>query len=476
MHDSSLVLSASELALGYRRHLYSPVEVVRALSERIESLNPELNAFTTLALDAAASSAKACEQALMRGDERPLLGVPIAIKDMIDTAGLRTTYGSSMFANHIPSVDAVVVHNLKQAGAIILGKSATHEFAWGFTTDNPHFGPTRNPWNPERVAGGSSGGSAAAVAAGMVPIAIGTDTGGSIRVPSAFCGVAGLKPTYECVSRSGVFPLARTLDHVGPIARDPADLQLLLAAMLGSDGGHSGKGTSDSTTGSLSGVRVGIADCLHRPALNADIFSVWMAARESLRTAGATIVDLGDLHLPDLAAVFASIQLAEALHVHRSAGLFPTRSAEYGPDIRRRLELAEQVTLDAYLSAVVERLAAKQTLVSALQRVDVIMSPCASAGPIPIPSQHASASLGVPDLRQIVLGYTAPQNLAGLPACAVRAGFDAQGMPVGIQFTGREGADSQVLAVATAFHRATPEIQGKWPEFPSRRLPRDRAE
>lgn len=231
----------ADFARGYRRRLYSPVEVVRALS-RNRSLNPELNAFTTLALDAAASSAKACEQALMRGDERPLLGVPIAIKDMIDTAGLRTTYGSSMFANHIPSVDAVVVHNLKQAGAIVLGKSATHEFAWGFTTDNPHFGPTRNPWNSERVAGGSSGGSAAAVAAGMVPIAIGTDTGGSIRIPSAFCGVAGLKPTYERVSRSGVFPLARTLDHVGPIARDPADLQLLLAAMQGSDGGHSGKG------------------------------------------------------------------------------------------------------------------------------------------------------------------------------------------------------------------------------------------
>ena len=224
-------LSATELMSGYRQRRFSPIDVVAELIERIERLNPDLNAFYTLDLDAAIQKAQKSKIAIDRGNERPLLGIPIAIKDLIDTRGLRTSYGSSMFLNNIPTSDAAVVANLERAGAIVIGKSATHEFAWGFTNDNPHYGPTHNPWNRERIPGGSSGGSAVSVASGMVPLAIGTDTGGSIRVPCTFCGTAGVKPTYRSVSSKGIFPLAASLDHVGAIARDPGDLQLLLKVM-----------------------------------------------------------------------------------------------------------------------------------------------------------------------------------------------------------------------------------------------------
>lgn len=463
MNEFAHGLTASELIRGYRERAYSPVEVVRALSTRIESLNSSLNAFTTLSLDAAESTARECERALMSGDQRPLLGLPVAIKDMIDTGGIRTTYGSSMFADHVPKSDAVVVRQLKLAGAIVLGKTSTHEFAWGFTTDNPHFGPTRNPWSLDYIAGGSSGGSAAAVAAGLVPVSIGTDTGGSIRVPAAFCGVAGLKPTYGSVSREGVFPLSPTLDHVGPIARDPRDLQLLLTVLQRTHAPHSGATAALGRPGSLAGVRIGVAEWPYCPDLGNQVAGVWNGLCEVLRDAGATVVDLGSLKIPDSPSIFAAIQLTESLQTHRAAGLYPRRSAEYGADVGHRLELAEAVTSDSYRDAMARREEVRATLTRALQCVDAIVSPCAATGPIPIPSRHQCRASTLPDLRRSILGYTAPQSLAGLPACAVRAGFDDSGLPVGVQFTGSHGSDSVLLEIASAFCLSTRETQERWP-------------
>jgi len=462
--ESRCRLAAVELAEGYRRRWFSPVEVVGDLCSRIESLNPQLNAFTTPALDQAMHAARQCEQSLRSGDERPLLGIPVAVKDLIDTAGLRTTYGSSMFDTHVPRDDALVVKRLRQAGAIIIGKTATHEFAWGFTSDNPHFGPVRNPWDKACVAGGSSGGSAAAVAADMVPVAIGTDTGGSIRVPASFCGVAGLKPTYGRVSSRGVFPLAHSLDHVGAIARDPRDLHLVLQGMQGGPRASVAVQTCEGSPGSLSGVRIGISGYLDPAVMPVDMLQVWSAVRDVLLGCGATLMDLEQWPASNAANTFPVIQLAEALRVHRRAGLYPGRLGEYGRDVRERLELATEVTLEAYLDAVTERARITEAVQSAMQPVDLVLSPCAATTAPPIASECPASLLPLPDLRPLILGYTAPQNLTGLPACAVRAGFDARNMPVGIQFTGRAGAESLVLRVATAFWLSTPGIQARVPD------------
>ena len=453
-------LSATELMSGYRERRFSPVDVVAELNERIELLNPDLNAFYALNPDAAVQKAQESEAAIEKGDDRPLLGIPIAIKDLIDTRGLRTSYGSSMYLNNIPTSDATVVANLERAGAIVLGKTATHEFAWGFTNDNPHYGPTHNPWNRDRIPGGSSGGSAVSVASGMAPLAVGTDTGGSIRVPCTFCGMAGVKPTYRSVSGNGIFPLAASLDHVGAIARDPGDLQLLLKVMQSATW-RDGNDRAESAFESLADVRIGIADCLHQPAPDADIAAVFNNACEILREAGATGVSFDDMQIPDIPAVFTTIMLAESLHTHRRARLYPERYEEYGADIRKRIELALEITLDNYLEASEQRRILATELDKVLCEVDVILSLCAASTPPRIESLFppTAETQDQYDLRRIVLGYTALQNLTGLPSCTVRAGFDDQGMPVGIQFTGRMGADQTVLSIAALFYQLTPDIQ-----------------
>lgn len=453
-------LTATELMSGYRERRFSPVDVVVELIERIERLNPNLNAFYTLNLDAAIQKAQESKVAIARGDDRPLLGIPIAVKDLIDTRGLRTSYGSSMFLNNIPTSDAAVVADIERAGAIVIGKTATHEFAWGFTNDNPHYGPTHNPWNRERIPGGSSGGSAVSVASGMAPLAIGTDTGGSIRVPCTFCGMAGIKPTYRSVSSKGIFPLAASLDHVGAIARDPEDLQLLLKVMQSATS-CDGDDRADLVFDSLADVRIGIADCLHQPAPDKDIAAVFNNACDILREAGAAGVSFDDMQIPDIPGVFTTIMLAESLHTHRQAQLYPERYDEYGADIRKRINLALEITLDNYLEASEQRRILASELEKVLYEVDVIVSLCAASAPPRIESLFppTAETQDQYDLRRIVLGYTALQNLTGLPACTVRAGFDNQGMPVGIQFTGRMGADQTVLSIAALFYQLTPDIQ-----------------
>ena len=228
-----VALGVDELRRRYRERQVSPIEVIDALGPRIERAQPLLNAFTTLSLDRAREEAAVAERRFAKGDERPLEGIPLGVKDLLDTEGVRTTYGSAIFESHVPRADAEAVRRARDAGAIVVGKTGTHEFAWGITSENPHYGPCRNPWDTERISGGSSGGSAVALAAGLVALAIGSDTGGSIRIPAAFCGVTGLKPSYARVSTAGTFPLAPSLDHVGPMAQRPLDAWELYAAMAG---------------------------------------------------------------------------------------------------------------------------------------------------------------------------------------------------------------------------------------------------
>jgi aspartyl-tRNA(Asn)/glutamyl-tRNA(Gln) amidotransferase subunit A len=434
--------------------------VVDALLARIAEVDPGLGAFVTLCPDRAREEALACEQAYLRGPaEGALAGVPFAVKDLFDSAQVRTTYGSTMFASNTPAADAAAVRRVRDAGAIMLGKTQTHEFAWGVTSVNERMGTSHNPWRPERISGGSSGGSAVALAARLVPLAIGSDTGGSIRVPSAFCGTVGFKPTYGRVSTEGVWPLAPSLDHAGPMARTPADAALLLAAM-------EDPGRSPVAERALGELTVGLCPDLHLVPPAPDVQVAFEAAVQTAGELGAHVVEVALPAAETIFPTFGVIQRAEALRTHRRAGLYPERRDEYGDDVRGRLESAEGVTLEDYLSATATREHARGAVASLFQRVDLLLTPVSAGSPPPIGEESVLHGGREIDFREMVMTYTAPQDLLGLPACAVRAGFDDLGIPIGVQFTGRPWADHEVLATAGAFHTATPAIQERRPRVP----------
>jgi aspartyl-tRNA(Asn)/glutamyl-tRNA(Gln) amidotransferase subunit A len=458
-------LSARELLAAYRERTLSPVEVVDALLERIAAVDAGLGAFTTLRAEAAREEAVACERDYGSGAEpAPLAGVPFAVKDLFDTAGLRTTYGSPMFADHVPSTDAAAVRQVRAAGGILVGKTQTHEFAWGITSVNELMGTSRNPWDPERISGGSSGGSAVALAAGHVPIAIGSDTGGSIRVPSAFCGTVGHKPTYGRVSTEGVWPLAPSLDHPGPMARTPADAALLLSVMDDPAHGLAPRAVAASEDG-LAGLRIGVCRDLH---LVPPTSAVQAAFDSAVGTSGELGAEVVELSFPRAAAIhpaFVTIQATEALDTHRRARLYPERRQAYGADVRGRLERAEELTPADYVAATAERERLRSELAALFRRADILLTPVGAGSPPRIGEEkvlHAGRPL---DFRQIVMPYTVPQDLFGLPACTVRAGFDELGIPVGVQFTAPPWGDVRALGAAQALFDATPELQARGPEL-----------
>jgi aspartyl-tRNA(Asn)/glutamyl-tRNA(Gln) amidotransferase subunit A len=468
--DDPARLSALDLVAVYRERRLSPVEAVEAVAARIADVEDEANAFTTLCLDRAAEEARKAERAYAAGSARPLEGVPVGVKDLFDTEGVRTTYGSPMFAEHVPQADAVAVRRLREAGALLVGKTSTHEWAWGITTASPHFGPTPNPWAPDRVAGGSSGGSAAALALHMVPLALGSDTGGSIRIPAAYCGVVGLKPTYGCVSSAGAMPLARSLDHPGPLARTVADAALALAVLAGLD--PADPATEDVPVGDplaelgrpLAGLRVAMCPDLMLVPPVPEVEAALGAAAATLAELGAELVEA---ELPEAGAIyeaFAAIQRAEALHHHRSRGLYPDRAGEYGADVLGRLHAAEGVTLAEYLEAAETRRRVRAGFERLFRGADVLLTPVAAGPPVAIGSETAKHRGEERPFRDLVMPYTVPQDVGGVPACAVRGGFDALGIPVGLQVTGPRWAEALVLRVAHALHAATPEIQAPWPE------------
>jgi aspartyl-tRNA(Asn)/glutamyl-tRNA(Gln) amidotransferase subunit A len=471
-------LSARELLDGYRERRLSPVEVVVALAARIEELDPSLGAFTTLCLERALDEAGAIEAQYARGEPLgPLAGVPFGVKDLFDSEGVRTTYGSPMFADHVPTRDAEAVRRARAAGAILIGKTQTHEFAWGITSVNLLMGSSRNPWNTELMSGGSSGGSAVALAAKLVPLALGSDTGGSIRVPSGFCGTVGLKPTYGRISAAGVFPLARTLDHPGPMARTPADAALLLEAIAGVD--VQDPATEDVPVGDLegelaaglSGLRVGLCPDLRLVPLAPDVDSAFASAVTAVERLGGELVDVGLPGADRFYETFGVVQRAEALYSHVQAGLFPARRDEYGEDVRGRLELATTVDLAAYLGASAERQRLRAAFDRVFDEVDVLLTPLNAGPPLPIGEERAMHLGQEIEFRELVMSYTVPQDLTGLPACAVRVGFDDAGIPVGAQFTGPRWGEARVLRAAQALVEGTTQIQDRWPEVIPARSP-----
>ena len=461
-------LSAIELTDAYQRGKVSPQEVIDASLRRIERLDPAVGAFREVFHERAMNEARERSNELARGEwAGPLHGIPVAIKELFDVEGAVGCYGSTILSDRIAPSDAAAVARWREAGAIVIGITRSHEFGWGITTQHAELGSTLNPWNTDRVPGGSSGGSAAAVAVGMVPLALGSDTGGSIRIPACFCGIAGIKPTYGRVAKRGAVSLAPSLDHPGPLARTIPDLAVGLAVMAGFDASDpstlSVPAPSESVEPSLAGIKVGIVPDLHLRALREDHQARFDVATEAVSEAGAILVGLAFPEAEEIRPAFATIQMAEAYHTHSSVlGIFPRRASEYGADVRGRLEMSAGITLADYLSALESKRALRHRFARLFDEVDVVMTPITAGGPSTTSEPDISFDgNGEAPFRDVVMDYTVPQDLFGLPVCAVPNGLDRDGLPLGLQLTGPTLSESAVMDAAAGIAAVLPS-----PGFP----------
>jgi aspartyl-tRNA(Asn)/glutamyl-tRNA(Gln) amidotransferase subunit A len=460
-------LGVGRLQRAYATRECSPAEAVDALLVRIERLDGQLGAFRQVLHGPAREEAARMTAELAAGRSRgPLHGIPFAVKELIDVGGAAGCCGSKVLAGRISPRDAEVVHRLRAAGAIVLGVTRSHEFGWGITTQHAELGSTRNPWDPSLVPGGSSGGSAVAVAVGMVPLALGTDAGGSIRIPASCCGIVGLKPTFGRLSTQGVVPLAPSLDHIGLLAREAADVAIALRALVGDDPGDSTMprgpfpALPPSWDEGLEGIRVGFLPGLHLTPLAPDPERVFLAALAAAEAGGAAVQETAVEHPERIRPAFAAIQMAEAYHTHaRTLGTYPGRAADYGPDVRERLELAQAVGLGEYLSARDESLLVRRRFQAVFAGVDVFLTPVMAGPPSPVADPDRVVHRGaVMPFRDLVMPYTVPQNLTGLPACVVPAGRDGGGVPIGVQVTAPWGREDLALRVGAALHRSLGQL------------------
>lgn len=455
MADERLaMLTVQELAGKIQKKEVSPVEVTDAVVTRIERLNPTINAYTTLALDRARDTAKAAEREIAAGKYRgPFHGIPVGIKDLTDTADMRTTYGSGSFRDYQPKGDGEVVRRLKEAGAVILGKTATHEVGYGLTTNNPYFGPTRNPWNQDCVPGGSSGGSGAAVAADMAILCNGSDGGGSIRIPSFFCGIFGVKPTLGLISRFGLMGAGTSTFGVeGPMGKSVTDCALALQLWAGVDPRDPFTrpvAIPDYAAGLQSGIKgmqIGISPDLFQTGMDPDVQTAYDRALKVMQEAGASVQEV---RLPNnglTPKIFHQVFGGEFAHWHRV--LSHGRTITYSPDVDRWMQPALAVTLDEYLDAQVDRERMKYDYLAAFTKVDVLLGP---TSPLPAPKIGQNrAVLGGQDydLLMAVVCCTGPSNMTGMPAMSVPTGFSREGLPVGVQLIGSYFEEAQLLQVA----------------------------
>jgi amidase len=448
--------SLTEVAALLRTRAVSPVELTQALLARIDRLDSTLNSYLTVLPERALEQARRAEAEIVAGNYRGALhGVPIAVKDLFDTKGIRTSCASRILWDHLPDRDATVVQRLEAAGAVILGKLNMTEFAlMGY---HPSLPVPRNPWNLDRTAGGSSSGSGVATAAGLCFASLGTDTGGSIRGPSSWCGVVGLKPTFGRVSRHAVFPLGTSLDHVGPMTRTVADAATVLGVIAGRD-------QHDPTTlrapvpnyvaaldGGARGLRVGFDEAYAGLATVADMFAATVEVGRVLERAGAKLVRVELPDTDDACRAWAPICASEALAVH--ASYFPAKRADYGRSFRSFLDIGAQTSGAEYASAHTHRLEFAGRLAALFEEVDVLLCPgnfsAAAAAEAMLPDMEFSTDFW-PFMR-----YTAPFNMSGSPTLSLPAGFSADGLPLGVQLVGRHLEETTLCRVGHAYERAT---------------------
>lgn len=452
-------LSLAEASRAIARRELSPRELTRACLERIERLNPRLNAFVLVTADRALAEAAHAEEELLAGQYRgPLHGIPIAFKDLYDTAGIETAAGSAVLRGRVPATDATVVRLLASAGAVMLGKTNTHEFAWGTTTNNPHTGPTRNPWDPERIPGGSSGGSGAAVAARCCPVALGTDTGGSIRIPAALCGCVGLKPTFGRVSRAGIIPMSWRFDHAGPLARTVEDVAITLNAISGYDPADFATvpappvNLSEALVPDIRGLRIGVPRDQFFGLLDAEVIVAIEEALEVFRGLGAHVDDVDPgFTREDVISAWRLVNVEGRLY---HAPYLEQNPDAYSEELRAVLlqPLPEPLDLAAaYLASYRVAEALRRTL----EGVDLLvapttMRPASRIGEDPVEVEGVQLSTGA-----AFASLTMPFNIAGIPAISLPCGFSGEGLPIGLQIAGRPFDEATVLRAAFAYECAT---------------------
>ncbi len=453
-----LWMSVSELRQGYHAKHFSPVEVTEEFLKRIDSVNEEMKVYITISHEEAIKAAKQAEKEISGGQDRgPLHGVPVAVKDLMDTRGIRTTYGSLMFDEHIPDEDAAVVKNLRDAGTVILGKTNTDPFAFGVTTENPHYGTATNPWNPNHVSGGSSGGSAVAVSSGLATVAIGSDTAGSVRIPAACCGIVGIKPSAGIVSRIGVLPLSWTLDHVGPFARSPEDAAYLLNTLAGFDTRdpltleHRVIGEWESKQ--FDSITVGVPKNWFFDHIDLEVKAIVMDAVEKIGGLGAEIVEVEIPNTERYFYVFSSIGRAEAAYAHE---FLRERADEYLPGFRDFLEDGRAMTTMNFIDASRERERIRGGLVQVLDSVDILVTPTMPMEPPIFEQAEFKVGKHKEDVHNALMRIMYPFNLSGQPAVSVPCGKTKAGLPVGLQIASQHGKDWEILGFADAWLKSYP--------------------
>lgn len=466
---------ARDVASGSRR----AVEVCDAALARIEARDPSLHAFLEVSAERAREAARAIDNRPGGASPGPLCGVPVAIKDNLSTRGIPTTAGSRLLEGYKPVYTATAVARLERAGAIVIGKTNCDEFAMGSSTEHSAFGPTRNPWDPERIPGGSSGGSAAAVAAGLTPIALGSDTGGSVRQPAALCGIVGLKPTYGRVSRYGLIAFASSLDHVGPFGTTAEDVALVLGAMAGQDPADATSAAvpvpdyTAALTGDIAGLRIGLPrSLLEHEGVDEGVRRAFDSALEALAARGARVVDVDLPRARYAIPVYYLVATAEASsNLARYDGVRygvrsgsatdnldqmyeRTRGEGFGAEVKRRIVLGTYVLSAGYYDAYYLKAQQVRTLIrrdyeDALGRTDLIALPTS-----PTPAFRLGERMADPLQMYLADVFTASANLTGLPAISVPCGL-TDGLPVGLQLTGRAFDEATLLRVADAYERET---------------------
>lgn len=447
-------LTLSDASTLIRAGRLSPVELTRAYLERIEAIDPDVNAYITVTAELALEQAAALERELLDGRWRgPLHGIPIALKDNMDTAGIRTTAASAVLADRVPTEDAACWQRLRDAGAILLGKLNMHEFAYGGTSSITHFGPVHNPWQLEHIPGGSSGGSAAAVAARLCVAALGTDTLASIRLPAAYCGIVGFKPTHGLSSIRGIIPVSESLDHVGPMTRTVGDAALVLQALAGFDALDPVSVPVDvpdytrAVARPVDGLRIGLAASPYFDELHPDVGRATTAAVDLLCSLGARCV--GEVELPP-SANFPAL-LTEAYAWHEPLLKDDSNHPLYDPVTLERLLAAGEFSSADYIRAKRDLDLSRHAIQKTFERVDIIVSPTAPTLPETIANAQnpAEASGAEPSVRN-----TFAFNIYGNPTISVPCGFSKSGLPVGLQLSGARFAESTVLSMAHAYEQS----------------------
>ncbi|MFV0533111.1 MAG: amidase [Cumulibacter sp.] len=448
-----------DLATAIAQREISPREVVESSLECIEALEPQVGAFATVTADHARAQAVAAEKDILAGRYRgPLHGIPIAIKDLINTAGIATTSSSQVRAGYVPEDDAAVIRSLNSAGAVMVGKAHTHEFAFGATTPT-----TRNPWDLSRIPGGSSGGTAAAIAYGAVHAGLGSDTGGSIRIPAALCGTVGLKPTYGLVPRTGVTSLSWSLDHVGPLTRNVADAAFMMNAIATYDGGDPASVRRPSEnyarllSSGIEGMRIGVPTNWFTEHVDAEVASATSAGIEVLLSLGAEIVEVEIPMTTHLTAMEWAIMMPEASAYHRKA--MRNCPELFTEETRQLLEVGETILATDYVDALRMRQLFKAAWMDMMADCDVLVAPSTFAPAVPAEDPVYEFPDG--RVEAATPGYvrlSLPMNLTGLPSLQIPCGLNSSGLPLGLQIMGKPFSEASLLGVGAAYEAATENV------------------